>query len=244
VQDDIRKRASSNPGWAGYSVDSILSPDRGSLHDLLLAAARTGLRVNAITHNAATLETYLALIEKVNAEIPVGDRRWVLQHLSFVSDDHLARLKELGIISVIVPGTTIWNNGLRRTKDLPAAEAKTYVPLRSFVEQGVAFAFATDNVPIEPMKTLWGAITRKDAATGAVVVPDQVISRADALRAFTINGAYLTFEEDTKGSIEVGKFADLAVLSADLLTVPADDIRDIRVLMTVVGKVTVYQDLQ
>ena len=180
----------------------------------------------------------------MNVEIPVVERRWVLQHLSFVSDDHLARLKELGVISVIVPGTTIWNNGLRRTRDLTAADANTYVPLRSYVEHEVAFAFATDNVPIEPMKTMWGAVTRKDAATGAVIVPGQVISRADALRAFTINGAYLTFEEDTKGSIEVGKFADLAVLSADLMTVPADDIRDIRVLMTVVGGITVHQDLQ
>jgi len=240
-QDDIRKSASSNPGWAGYSVDSILPTDRGSLHDLLLAAAKTGLRVNAITHNAATLETYLAILEQVNEDIPITGRRYVLQHLSFVRDDHLARLKALGIVSVIVPGTTIWNNGLRRTKDLPEAAASTYVPLKSFVEQGVAFAFATDNVPIEPMQTIWAAVNRQDAATGQVVVANQIISRDDALRAFTINGAYLSFEEDRKGSIETGKFADLAILSADLLTVPANEIRDIQVLRTVVGGRTVFE---
>ena len=242
--DDIRKRASSNPGWAGYSVDSILHSDRASLHGLILASVRAGLRVNGITHNAATLDEYLSALEKVNEEIPIRDLRFVLQHLSFVSDENLARLKELGIISVIVPGTTIWKNGLRRTMDLTDAEASTYVPLKSFLEHGVPFVFATDNVPIEPMKTLWGAITRKDLTTGQIVVEDQIISRADALRAFTINSAYLSFEEDKKGSIEVGKFADLAVLSADLLTVPADEVHDIQVLQTMVGGITVFKSAE
>jgi len=240
-QEDIRKTASSNPGWAGYSVDSILPTDRGSLYDLYHASAATGLRVNAITYNEATLEESLTILEKVNADISLTGRRIVLQHLSFVTDDQLFRLKALGIVPVIIPGTTIWKNGLRRTQDLAAAEANTYVPLRSFVEEGIPIVFATDNVPIEPLKSMWGAITRKDMATGQVVAGDQRISREDALRAFTINGAYLTFEEDEKGSIEVGKLADLAVLSADLLTVPADDIFNIQVLMTVVGGNTVYQ---
>ena len=240
-QDDIRKNASSNPGWAGYSTDSILPTDRGSLHDLISASAKSGLRVNAITYNHATLDAGLTVLEKVHEVIPIGDRRFVLQHLSFVTEDNLVRLKALGIVPVIVPGTTIWKNGLGRTKDLTDSEASTYVPLQSFVKKGVPFVFATDNVPIEPVKTMWGAITRKDALTGQVVVRDQRISRADALRAFTINGAYLTFEEDKKGSIEMGKLGDLAVLSADLLTVPEDEIRDIQVLMTVVGGITVYQ---
>jgi len=243
-QDDIRKKASSNPGWAGYSVDSILHNDRASLYDLVYASAKTGLRVNAITHNAATLDEYLSALEKVNEDIPIRDLRFVLQHLSFVSDENLARLRKLGIISVVVPGTTIWKNGLRRTMDLTDAEASTYVPLKSFLEHGVPFVFATDNVPIEPMKTLWGAITRKDLTTGQIVVEDQIISRADALRAFTINGAYLSFEEDKKGSIEVGKFADLAVLSADLLTVPADEVHDIQVLQTMVGGITVFKSAE
>jgi len=240
-QDDIRKNTSTNPGWAGYSVDSILPTVKGSLYDLVFAAAKNGLRVNAITYNDATLDEGLTILEDVNAEVPIGERRFVLQHLSFVTEENLERVKTLGIVPVIVPGTTIWKNGLGRTKDLPDDEASTYVPLQSFVEKGVPFVFATDNVPIEPLKTMWGAITRKDDATGEVIARDQRISRADALRAFTINGAYLTFEEDQKGSIEVGKFADLAVLSADLLTVPADEIRDIKVLLTMMGGNTVYR---
>ena len=129
---------------------------------------------------------------------------------------------------------------MQRTDNLSDEDANTYVPLQSCVDQGIPVVFATDNVPIEPLKTMWAAITRKDMETGTVIASDQRLSRSDALRAFTINGAYLTFEEDKKGSIEVGKFADLAVLSADLMTVPADDIYDIQVLKTVVGGVTVF----
>lgn len=240
VQDDIRKNDSSNPGWAGYSVDSILPTDRGSFQDLVYAAAKSDLRINVITYNEATLEEGLSALEEISKEMMISDRRFVFQHLSFVSEDHLKRLKALGIVPVIMPGTTLWKNGLKRTENLSDEDANTYVPLQSFVDQGIPFVFATDNVPIEPLKTMWGAITRKDMETGTVIASDQRLSRSDALRAFTINGAYLTFEEDKKGSIEVGKFADLAVLSADLMTVPADDIYDIQVLKTVVGGVTVF----
>jgi len=241
VQDDVRKNASSNPGWAGYSVDSLLPAARGSLYDLMRASARSGLRINAITYNDATLNEGLTVLENVNEEIPIVERRTVLQHLSFVTDENIASIKSLGVVPVVVPGTTIWKNGLGRTVDLPHAEANTYVPLQKFVDNDIRFVFATDNVPVEPLKTMWGAITRQDMESGAIVAPDQRISREDALRAFTINGAYLTFEEKKKGSIEVGKLADLAVLSADFLSVPAGEIRDIQVLVTVVGGTTVYE---
>ena len=241
VQDDVRKMSSANPGWAGYSVDSILPPERGSLNDLFMASATSGLRINAITYNDPTLNEGLAALEMIEEVLPVAGRRMSFQHLSFVTDENIARIKALGVVPVVVPGTTIWKNGLGRTSGLPGDEASTYVPLQKFVDNDIPFVFATDNVPIEPVKTMWGAVTRKDMATGQVIAADQRISREDALRAFTINGAYLTFEEDRKGSIEVGKLADLAVLSADLLSVPADEIYDIQVLRTVVGGSTVYE---
>lgn len=241
IQDEIRKNSSSNPGWAGYSVDSILPTERGSLFDLFRAAARTDLRINAITYDDATLNAGLRALERIHEEKPIAGRRTVLQHLSFVTDENIVRLKALGVVPVVVPGTTIWKNGLARTIDLPDTEANTYVPLQSFIDNDIPVVFATDNVPIEPLKTMWGAITRQDMDTGQVVAPEQRISREDALRAFTINGAYLTFEENKKGSIEVGKLADLVVLSADFLSVPEDEIRDIQVLRTVVGGTTVYR---
>ncbi|MBT6210161.1 MAG: amidohydrolase [Woeseia sp.] len=241
IQDDVRRNASSNPGWAGYSVDSILPPNSGSLHDLYQASAGSNLRINAITYNDPTLDEGLTILEEISREVAIADQRTVFQHLTFVTARNIERMKSLGVIPVLVPGTTIWKNGLGRTKDLPNAESQTYVPLQSFVDNDLRFVIATDNVPIEPLKTIWGAVARKDLETGHIIAPGQRISREDALKAFTINGAYLTFEEKMKGSIEVGKLADMAVLSADLLSVSEDEIADIQVLMTIVGGKTVYQ---
>jgi predicted amidohydrolase YtcJ len=158
-----------------------------------------------------------------------------------VSIENQNRLKKLAIVATTLPGKTLWNTGLKRTKGLPEAEVNTFLPHRSMAEKGIRVAFATDNVPINPLHALGAAVTRKDGPSGKIIAADQAISRQDALRAFTINGAYLSFEEDEKGSIEVGKLADLAVLSADLLTVPADQIRDIDVVMTVVGGNIVHE---
>jgi predicted amidohydrolase YtcJ len=241
LQNDIRRKASTNPGWAGYSTDSMLRQQRGSLTDLLLAATSAGLHVNAITHTAELLEEYLVALEDVDEQVSIRDRRFVLQHLSFVSEDHQNRIKALGILPTFLPGKTMWNTGLKRTKGVDEATVNTFLPLRSLTDKGIRFAFATDNVPIDPLHTLGAAITRKDGASGKVIAPDQIISRENALRAFTINAAALSFDERSKGSIEVGKLADLAVLSADYLTVPADEIRHIDVLMTVVGGEIVYR---
>ena len=241
LQNDIRRKASTNPGWAGYSTDSMLRQQRGSLTDLLLAATNAGLHVNAITHTAELLEEYLVALEDVDEQVSIRDRRFVLQHLSFVSEDHQNRIKALGILPTFLPGKTMWNTGLKRTKGVDEATVNTFLPLRSLTNKGIRFAFATDNVPIDPLHTLGAAVTRRDGASGKVIAPDQIISRENALRAFTISAAALSFDERSKGSIEVGKLADLAVLSADYLTVPADEIRHIDVLMTVVGGEIVYR---
>ena len=240
-QDNIRRKDSPYPGWAGYSVDSRLQERRGSLYDLILAAARANLRANAITYFPENFARYLNVFEQVNRVVPITEKRFVLEHLRFVTEAQQDLIKELGVVPTVLPGKHIWSSGLRSTRDSDREEINSYIPLKSFVDKGIIFVLATDNVPFRPLHTLGAAITRKDGVTGQVIGPDQKISRADALRAFTINGAYLSFEEHIKGSIEVGKLADLAVLSADLLTVPEDDIRQIRVLMTMVGGKIVFQ---
>jgi hypothetical protein len=240
-QDDIRRKFGPDPGWAGYSVDSYLPAERSSLYELVLACARNNLRISAITHVTELLDSYLTVIEQVDREVPVRDKRFVLEHLNFVSAGNQERIRDLGIVATVVPGKTIAESGLKRTRDLDRDTVNSYVPLRSLVDRKVPIVFGTDNVPISPLHAIEAAVTRKDETTGQVIGPDQLITRADALRAITINGAFLTFEEEIKGSIEAGKFADLAVLSADLLTVPANEISNIQVVMTMVDGKIVFQ---
>ena len=90
--------------------------------------------------------------------------------------------------------------------------------------------------------TLWSAVTRQERHTGKELAPEQRLSRLEALKAFTLGGAYFTFDEDRRGSLEPGKLADLAVLSDDLLTVPEDDIPNLHSLLTMVGGRVVYQN--
>jgi predicted amidohydrolase YtcJ len=238
-QLEIRKRHRPYPGWAGYGVDQVLSPERATLYELIAAAARANLRV---TGDADQLGRYLDAFARLNETIPIADRRFVLMHVDFATDAQQILIKELGIVPTIIT-TRLWRDGSARTRDLPAERLNEYVPLRSYVDKGIPFVLVTDNTPIQPLYALWAAVARTDTSTGSVIGPEQRISREDALRAFSINGAYLTFDEVERGSIELGKLADLAVLSDDVLSVPEDRIKEIDVLMTIVGGDIVHDSL-
>jgi predicted amidohydrolase YtcJ len=114
-------------------------------------------------------------------------------------------------------------------------------PYNTLMKAGVPVAIGTDNSPASGLFAIWSAIARKNRDTGRVMNAAEKLSRQDALRAMTANGAYLGFEEKVRGSIEKGKYADLAVLAQDYMRVPEDDIRDIQVVMTMLGGKIVYQ---
>jgi predicted amidohydrolase YtcJ len=94
--------------------------------------------------------------------------------------------------------------------------------------------------PYPPFPSLWAAIARRTELKGTQMGKEQSVTREEAIRMYTVNGAYLSFEEDLKGSLEPGKLADMVILDRDILTCPEDDIRDTRVLRTFLGK-TVFK---
>jgi predicted amidohydrolase YtcJ len=130
-------------------------------------------------------------------------------------------------------------DGLAR--QLPPSRHREIVPLRSLLDAGVEVSFATDNVPVTLFMPIWQSIARTSFRGGQRVGPEEALTRAEALRCATANGAYLTFDEEKKGSLQPGKFADLAVLTADPLRVEESKIAGLTSRMTMVGGKVVYE---
>ncbi|HWK94519.1 MAG TPA: amidohydrolase [Pseudolabrys sp.] len=229
-------RASANPytGWAGFHYDAGLPRDQ--LKKVLIAAARNDIRGVALT--ADVLDIY----EEVNRVVPIRDKRWVIGHVSLLTKDEIARMRDLGIVTSTHTNRYIWRTGQKTLNQVGAANEDTISPLANMKEAGVRFCLATDNVPVSLFYPVWQSVARKDRVTGNVIAPSQKISRQDALRAATINGAYLTFEEKEKGSLEVGKLADFVCLNANPMSVAEDDLKELKAEFTVVGGRTVYGD--
>jgi predicted amidohydrolase YtcJ len=235
--DDVRGAASPYTGWAGFNSDAGLP--REQLRAVLLHCATNNIRVAAIA-GAGGLGM-LDLYEEVDRQIPLKGRRWVLAHIYVVSPRDIERIARMGLVL-----TTHTNAALYKSLDdiagrLPAERYDEIVPLNALREAGVTVSLATDNAPI----SLWGpvqqTIVRRDFKSQRQVGAGQALGRMEALRCATANGAYLTFDEEKKGTLRPGKFADLAVLSADPLTVQESKIPDIVSEMTMVGGKIVYE---
>ncbi len=233
AENALRARATTT-GWAGFNYDMGLPRDRAKA--MLVACARQGIRVTGIWPDM------LELFAEVDRIAPIGGLRWVLGHVSVLTRDQVALVRDLGLVVTTHTNRYIAKEGhlLQARHKLPDEDA--IVPLRALREAGVRVSLATDNVPISLWHPVAQAVTRLSTAERRPVAPDQALSREEAIRCATIHGAFLTMEEDRKGSIEPGKLADLAVLSDDPLTVPEDQIAGITALLTMVGGRVVHGD--
>lgn len=214
---------------------NIVTPDE--LAESARLAATYGLQLcsHAIGDraNRETLDVY----EAAYREMPEPrDPRWRIEHAQHLHPDDIARFAELGVIAAMQP-THCTSDGPWVPVRIGDERSRTgaYV-WRDLLSSGAIIASGTD-VPVEPvdtMRSFHAAVTR-EMADGARFYPAQSMTRTQALRARTIDAAYAAFEEDIKGSLAVGKLADVTVLSADILEIPEDRIPDVRVLYTIVG---------
>lgn len=171
---------------------------------------------------------------------PREDHRHYLNHFSMRPPDLTMELMaEHGIHITQQPNFTYTLEG-RYVENLDGWRLQHNNPLRSPLDHGITVAISSDILPIGPMVGIYAAVTRR-GMTGTIYGPDEAISREDAIRAYTATGAYLNFEEDLKGSLEPGKFADMIVLGEDILTVEEDQIMDILVEQTYVDGKLVFQ---
>jgi predicted amidohydrolase YtcJ len=182
----------------------------------------------------------LDMFVEVNRVVPIAGKRWIIGHIALLTADDIAKMRDLGLVVSTHTNRYIWRTGAKMLQDAGTGNENTISPLASLTAAGVPVTFGTDNVPVSLFYPIWQSVARKDLSSGQVVAPAEKLSREQALRAATINGAYLTFEEKEKGSLEPGKLADFACLNNDPLTVEEDHIKDIVAEFTVVGGRTVY----
>jgi len=217
-----------------FLVKSDPKPDQLALWRRIIteiAKARLPLHVHAELED--TIGGFLDQIEAVNKEYPIKNLRWVLAHVNRIQPSHLARMKEMGMYAAVHPWAVI-NGGINQR--IFGESAYDMAPLSTIQSSGITWGFGSDGSranQILPFTTLWWAVTGK--MVGGTKVLRQTISREDALIAHTRKNAYFVFQENNLGSIQPGKLADMLVLDRDYLTIPADQIKDIKPVMTIVG---------
>jgi predicted amidohydrolase YtcJ len=183
------------------------------------------------------IDMALTAIEKALMEAPRKDNRYRLEHASVLNSKLIQRIKELGMMVSVQPKCVITEFSVwSAVERLGSERAKWLYPLKTLINEGIRVVGGSD-CPMEPLSPLQGI----QAAVTREFFPEERISVDEALRMYTVNAAYASFEETVKGSIEEGKLADLTVLSGDPTAVPPSRIGDINVDVTIVGGKVVYQ---
>ena len=231
--DDVRARAAPYTGWAGFNSNHGLPRDQAK--QLLLHCAANDIR--AVMIGSSNLDLY----DEVDREIPLQGRRWVISHISTIPPRDIERIVRMGLVLTTHTNNYLYKGLHAQAQRLPPERHGEIVPLRSLLNAGVKVSLATDNVPVSPFLPIWQTVARTSYQTKERIGAGEALSRADALRCATVNGAYLTFDENKKGSLEVGKLADLAVVSADPLVTEESSIPDTHSLMTMVGGRIVHE---
>lgn len=213
------------------------------LEEAALIAARHGFQVNTHAIGTRANREILDLYQRVWERLGISghDARWRIEHAQHMRPSDVRRFGQLGVIAAV--------QGIHCASDAPwiplrlgkRRARETSYPWRDLIDTGALVGNGTDT-PVEPisvMASFHASVTRLDSR-GQAFHPRQAMSREEALRSYTINNAYAAFEEEFKGSLSPGKLADVAVLSADMLTVPEHEIPNIQVDYTILGGKIAY----
>jgi predicted amidohydrolase YtcJ len=227
--------------WADWTDGDIAPDGKAKLYDLLRWAAGRGYTIQLHWNPERTVHDLLDVIEAVNDEYPVGNLRWAVLHLYGASEDSLKRMKALGLIWGVQDG--LYFSGERLQREVGAEAALQLPRIATAFKLGLNVAGGTDAHRVSSYNpfvalqwyldgtTIGGTQTRSDT---------EAPSRRQALEMYTRNTAFAANEDDKRGTLEPGKLADLAVLSADYLTAPVNEIGKIKSVLTMVGGNVVY----
>ena len=229
----------SEPYIGSEDDHGILAMSPEEVEGSVMEMHRSGFQVCIHANGDLAIDMVLTAYEKAQSAFPRKDPRHRVEHCTLINPDLLRRMRSLG--AVATPFCTyVYYHG-EKMQFYGADRLEWMFAQRSFIDNGVTSTGATDYPPgpFEPLMGIQSCVTRTDSS-GRVWGESQKVSVEEALKLYTLNGAYASFEEGLKGSIEVGKLADLVVLGADPTAVDPMTIKDIPVERTVVGGDTVF----
>ncbi len=236
-------------GYQDPDYRGVLYLPKENLFEMARVANQLGWQMTAHTAGGGATDLLLDAYEAADREKPIRPRRFTISHGNFPNQEARVRASRMGVLFDCQPA---WHHfdGPALKDVFGPSRMKDFIPLRSLLDEGLIVAGGSDHMirfdareainPYHPFFGMWMAITRR-TADGSVLNPEQRIRREEALWLWTLNAAYLSFEETIKGSIEPGKLADFVVISKDFLTCPEDEIKDIEALLTVVDGREVYR---
>jgi predicted amidohydrolase YtcJ len=244
--------------WGVSKVYSIDDPtyrgmryiEPGKLARIARCALKNDLQFTAHSVGDGAVQTLVDAYAEIDREFPVRAARPCITHANFMNAGIISKMRELGIVANLQPDW-LWLDGATLRKQFGDRRLAYFQPYKTLFASGVVVGGGSDHMqkigslrsinPYNPFLGMWIALTRQPRRAKQPLHPEQRISRQQAIRLYTINNAWLTFEEKEKGSLEKGKLADLIVLDRDILTCPLDEVRQIQVEQTYLGGKLIYQ---
>ena len=229
------------PDERGFLVNEL-----DDMRRWITGADDAGLQVNVHAIGDSAIRDLLDMYLDTAATNGARDRRFRIEHAQHIHPDDIERFAIQDIIASMQPYHAI-DDGRWADRVIGAERSKTTYAFRSLIDAGTRVTFGSDwyVAPATPIEGIYAAVTRRtiDGANPGGWVPEQKITVAEALRAYTSDAAYASFEEDIKGAIKVGMLADLVLLDRDLTAIAPESIPETQVLATIVGGKIVYSSL-
>jgi len=231
------------PDTRGLAGDEMFP--EGAMLERVRGADRAGLQVMIHAIGDRANDSILSIYEQVTRENGERDRRFRIEHAQHLRPQDISRFGRDKVIASMQPYHAI-DDGRWAEKRIGHERARTTYAFRSLLDAGAMLAFGTDwtVAPLDPLLTIYAAVTRRtlDGKNPTGWIPEQKISVAEAVRAYTVGSAYAEFSEKEKGTITPGKFADMVILSRDIFKIDPKEIESAKVVLTIIDGRVVYED--
>jgi len=226
----------------------FIQPEK--LYQIAKLALSNDLQFTAHSQGDGAVHNMLDAYERINRDdFPVRERRPNITHASFMSREAIEKMQQLGVVANLQPAW-LYLDGATLLKQFGDMRLEYFHPYRTLSDEKVTVGGGSDHMqkigslrsinPYNPFLGMWITLSRLPRWAAEPLHPEQNLTREQAIRLYTINNAFLTFEEDKKGSLEPGKLADFIMLDRDILTCPLEEVKSIEVEQTYLGGERIY----